>query len=220
MSFSVWIHQKVKDPVSGFTHLFGAGLGAVGLVFLLWKTAPANSNRHDVAAVVFGLSLIFLYLSSAAYHLLHVADKTRLILRRIDHALIFTLIAGTYTPFCLVTLEGPFGNQLLIAIWGIALAGLFLSIFWIHAPRWLTTALYLFMGWFIVFAIGPLKAGLTEVAFNWLVAGGLFYSVGAVIYAIKKPDPFPPYFGFHEIWHLMVLAGSASHFVSVAYALQ
>ncbi len=215
---ATWIQRYARDPVSGLTHLLGALLGAVGVVYLLIKIPPADTRRL-VAALVFGLSLIGLYLSSAAYHLLHVSEKAQLVLRRIDHALIFALIAGSYTPYCLITMRYTWGTQLLITIWSIAIFGLGLSLLWIHAPRWLTTALYLFMGWFIVVALPSLKVGLSFDAMAWLVAGGLSYSVGAVIYALKWPDPYPPHFGFHEIRHLMVLGGSACHFVSVAIVL-
>ncbi len=214
-----WIARYARDPVSGLTHLLGALLGAGGVVYLLVKIGPTGDVAKLTAALVFGISLIALYLSSAAYHLLHVSKKAQLVLRRIDHALIFTLIAGSYTPYCMVTLRNTWGMPLLAAIWGIAIFGLALSIFWIHAPRWLTTALYLFMGWFIVLVFPSLNRELAPAAMWWLIAGGLSYTVGAVIYALKRPDPFPPHFGFHEIWHLMVLAGSTCHFVSVAIVL-
>lgn len=219
MSLSTWFSRSVRDPVSGFSHLAGAFLGVGGLVFLLLRTTASGEAHKVWAAAIFGSSIILLYLSSATYHLLRVSEKTSLVLRRIDHALIFTLIAGSYTPFCLVTLRNNGGTELLAIVWGIALAGLALSIFWIHAPRWLSTALYLFMGWFLTFYFRPIIAGLTTEALTWLVAGGLFYSFGAIIYAVKRPDPFPPHFGFHEIWHLMVLAGTTCHFVSITYVL-
>ncbi len=220
MSFSARIHALFRDPVSGLTHLVGAALGLLGLLYLVEETNPLHSTRHTAAAVVFGVSMILLYLSSAAYHLLHVAPETRLVLRRIDHALIFTLIAGSYTPYCLVTLKETWGPKLLIVIWGVAVFGLLLSIFWIQAPRWLTTALYLSMGWMIVFIYPTLKQFLDPNALTWLWIGGFSYSLGAIIYAIKWPNPYPPVFGFHEIWHLFVLGGSASHFVSVLIALK
>lgn len=219
MSFSAWIGKYARDPVSGFTHLLGAMLGLLGLCFLLLRLPPSGDWRSVTAALVFGSSLVLLYLSSAAYHLLHVSDQVRLVLRRIDHALIFTLIAGTYTPFCMVTLRESSGTWILWTVWSIAIAGFFLSVFWIHAPRWLTTALYLFMGWFAALYIKSLYLALSAPAFAWLVAGGLSYTLGAIVYALKRPDPFPPHFGFHEIWHLMVLAGSACHFISIMYVL-
>ncbi len=219
MSFSAWIQKVARDPVSGLSHLVGALLGIVGLIYLLCKTVPTGDTSKIAAAIIFGSSLVGLYLSSAAYHLLHVSQKARVVLRRIDHALIFTLIAGTYTPFCLVTMAQSWGTELLVIIWSIAVVGLGLSLFWIHAPRWLTTALYLFMGWFIVLAFPALNRALAPSGLYWLVAGGACYTLGAVIYAVKWPDPFPPHFGFHEIWHLFVIGGSGCHFLSVVTVL-
>lgn len=217
MSLKSWMLDNARDPVSGFTHLAGAFLGFIGLGYLLSETMPTGDTRAIAASAIFGTSLILLYLSSAAYHLLKVSDEARLILRRIDHALIFSLIAGTYTPFCLLTLRNAGGAWVLAMIWGIAVAGFFLSIFWIHAPRWLSTGLYLFMGWFVVVAFRDLRRELDPRALAWLIAGGLAYTLGAIIYAIRRPNPFPPHFGFHEIWHLFVLVGSACHFVSVVF---
>ena len=153
------------------------------------------------------------------YHLLHVSDETRKVLRRVDHTMIFLLIAGSYTPYCMIPLKATYGQAILIIVWSIAVAGLLVKLFWMHAPRWLSTALYVFMGWIAVSAIFPLAKELSQDGLYGLFAGGIFYTVGAVIYAIKRPDPFPPHFGFHEIWHLFVLAGTASHFYSIATLL-
>ncbi len=197
----------------------GALLGVAGLIFLVEKSAGAGTTMHVRAFTVFAVSVVLLYSSSALYHLAWVNPETRKTLRRIDHTMIFALIAGTYTPYCLLALRETIGVKLLIIVWSFAIAGLLLSIFWIDAPRWLKTGIYLVMGWFIVLAIMPLKHALTPAGFYWLVAGGASYSIGAVVYAVKWPDPFPPHFGFHEIWHLFVLGGTAAHFVSVATLL-
>jgi hemolysin III len=134
--------------------------------------------------------------------------------------MIYLLIAGTYTPLCLVPLRGPWGFSLLGGIWGLALAGMIAKVFWLQAPRWLSTGIYLLMGWLVVAAISPLWAGLPRGGLLWLGLGGLFYSGGAVVYALKRPDPWPGRFGFHEIWHLMVLAASFCHFwTMLAYVL-
>ena len=206
---------RLRDPFSGITHFVGAFFGLIALVYLVEKSLRVGTSWHVVSFAIFGASLILLYSSSAFYHMLNVSDATRLILRRIDHSMIFILIAGTYTPFCLVPLRGPWGWSIFITVWTLTIAGILMSAFWIHAPRWLSTGLYLFIGWIAIAAIYPLYLTLTTEALVWLVIGGLFYSVGAVIYAKKWPDPFPPTFGFHEIWHLFVLAGSFSHFLSV-----
>jgi hemolysin III len=191
----------------------GAFLGVAALVYLLSRSG--GSGWHGVSSALFGLSLIGLYSASAFYHLLPVSESAQLVLRRVDHMMIFFLIAGSYTPFCLIPLRGGWGWPLFYVVWGLTILGVLQSVFWIHAPRWLTTGLYLGMGWMAVLAIYPLSQTLTREGLYWLFAGGISYSVGAVIYALKWPDPFPPHFGFHEIWHLFVLAGSASHFMSV-----
>jgi len=206
---------KVRDPVSGFTHLAGALLGVAALVHLLNKAVTQGTVWHVVSFAIFGSSLILLYTSSAFYHLLNVSEKSRLIFRKLDHVMIFVLIGGSYTPFCLGPLRGPWGWSLFGVAWGIAIIGIFFTIFWIDAPRWLSTSIYMFMGWVAVFAIYPMTQLLFPITLFWLVLGGVMYSLGAVIYAIKWPDPFPPVFGFHEIWHLFVLAGSACHFIGV-----
>lgn len=210
---------RIKDPVSGLTHLAGAFLGFVGLIFLVAKGLKLGNYWHVSSFSVFGLSLILLYSSSAFYHLLDVSPEARVIFRRIDHTMIFVLIAGSYTPFCLIPLRGPWGWSILITVWSLAILGLLLSIFWIDAPRKLTTALYLVMGWLMVFAIFPLSKAVSFSVLYWLAGGGIFYSIGAIIYALKKPNPYPPHFGFHEIWHLFVLAGSLCHFLSISALL-
>ena len=209
--------SRFRDPISGLTHLLGAVLSVVALGCLLWVSITQGNAWHIVSFAIFGASLILLYSSSAIYHIVQASARVIQILRRIDHAMIFVLIAGTYTPFCLGPLRGPWGFWLLGVIWGVGLLGILFSIFWIEAPRWLTTGIYLVMGWAIVIAAAPLVRTLPRGALIWLAVGGLMYSLGAVIYAIKKPNPLPGVFGFHEIWHLFVLAGSLSHFVSVVH---
>ncbi len=146
------------------------------------------------------------------YHLLPLSPKGISILRRIDHIMIFILIAGTYTPVCLVPLRGVWGWSLFGVIWGIAIAGIFLKIFWMNSPRWLYTLVYLTMGWLVIIAMYPLIRAIPLGGVIWLAAGGLCYSVGAVIYALKRPDVVPGIFGFHELWHILVMAGSFCHF--------
>ena len=157
--------------------------------------------------------MISLFTASAVYHLPDVNKETKLFLKRIDHIMIYFLIAGSYTPFCLIPLKGAWGWSILSVIWIIAFAGIAFKIFFIHAPRWLSTLLYLLMGWMCIIAIYPLIKTMPSCGIFWLAAGGIFYSVGAVIYAIKKPNPLPGIFGFHEIWHLFVIAGSICHYL-------
>jgi len=207
--------MRVKDPFSGFTHLAGALLGVAALTYLVRRSLQEGTPTHTLSFSIFGVSLIGLYTSSAFYHLLPVSDRWRTVLRSLDHSMIFLLIAGSYTPFCLVTLWNANGWPLFATVWTLTFLGIGQAIFWRTAPRWLRTGLYLFLGWIALVAVYPLSQLLTAEGMRWLVLGGAFYTVGAVIYAVKWPDPFPPHFGFHEIWHLFVLAGSASHFMSV-----
>lgn len=203
-----------RDPFSGLSHLAGSFLGMFGLGYMLHAKLPYGLSE-TIPFIVFGLSVVLMYASSATYHLLHVSDKTRAMLRRVDHTMIFLLIAGTYTPFCMIPLRDTYGVSILVLIWSLAVAGFFVKLFWMSAPRWFSTALYVGMGWISISVVYSLSQTLSSSGLISLFAGGIFYTVGAVIYAVKKPDPFPPHFGFHEIWHLFVLAGTASHFYSV-----
>lgn len=202
---------KLRDPVSGLTHLFGVVLSIVALVLLVYFSAVQATVWHVVSFSIFGASLILLYLASTLYHLLPLKEKGIRVLRKIDHMMIFVLIAGTYTPVCLVALRGAWGWSLFGCVWGLAAAGFVLKLLWLHAPRWLYTSIYMFMGWLVVIAFWPLLKAVPISGVAWLVAGGFFYSIGAVIYALKRPN-ICKYFGFHEIFHLFVMAGSTCHF--------
>ncbi len=213
--------HKLRDPFSSLSHLAGALLAVYGLIYMLMQTADLNENYGYYLAgyLVFGISLILMFGASALYHWPKISENGIRQLKRIDHIAIFYLIAGTYTPFCLIALKDGIGWWLFGTAWGIAFAGTLMKIFWLHAPRWLSTVLYLGMGWLCVFAIGPLSDALNSQALSWLVAGGIFYSIGALVYAFKWPDPWPEIFGFHDIWHLFVIAGAASHYISIAVYL-
>lgn len=204
-----------KDPVSALTHLVGALLAVAGLVILVAHAARGGSVWQLVADSVFGASMIALYSASTVYHIIPGTGKLNLVLRKLDHIMIYVLIAGTYTPFCLGPLRGPWGWSLFGAIWGLALGGLVLKLFWMNAPRWLSTVLYIVMGWLVVVAMYPLVQRSPAAAVEWLLAGGIAYTVGAVFYATKWPKLWPPTFGFHELWHLFVMAGTISHFFAV-----
>lgn len=186
-----------------------------GLVVLVYRSVVQGTAWHVVAYSVFGASLILLYTSSTLYHAVSVSPRVTRALRKLDHMMIFVLIAGTYTPFCLLPLRGVWGWSLLGAVWGCAVIGMTVKLFWMNAPRWLSTGFYVGMGWLVVVAIYPLVQSVTAGGLAWLGAGGLLYTVGAVFYATKWPDPWPGKFGFHEIWHLFVLAGGSAHFVAV-----
>lgn len=206
---------RLRDPVSALTHGIGALLALVGLPVLVYLAAVRGTVWHLIAFPIFGLSLVALYASSTVYHALRVGPNLLNRLRRLDHMMIFVLIAGTYTPFCLGPLRGPWGWSLLGAVWGCAVGGLVIKLYWMSAPRWLSTLIYLVMGWLVVVAAMPLVRSTTPAVTGALLAGGIAYTVGAVIYATKWPNPSPGRFGFHEIWHLFVMAGSAAHFLAV-----
>lgn len=210
--------MKLKDPVSGLTHLVGALLSIAALVLLVvWAALYSNEKPWDIVSfAIFGSSLILLYTFSTLYHLCNVSEHASTVLRKFDHIMIFILIAGTYTPICLGPLRGGWGWTIFGIVWGIAIVGTVISAIWIKAPRWLTTSLYLGMGWAVIIATYPLiqtfiNAGMFS-GLGWLLAGGLFYTIGAVIYGVKKPNLNIPGVGFHEIFHIFVMLGSLCHF--------
>lgn len=204
--------KKLRDPISGLTHFFGLLISIAGLVILVYLAAKRATPWHIVSFSIFGASLILLYGASSMYHLLPLSEKGIRILRKIDHMMIFVLIAGTYTPVCLVPLRGPWGWSLFGSVWGIALIGMILKIVWLDAPRWFSTCVYVLMGWLVVIAFLPLARSMPPAGLEWLAAGGVLYTVGAVIYGTKRPRISLKWFGFHEIFHLFVLCGSFAHF--------
>ncbi|MEN6462101.1 MAG: hemolysin III family protein, partial [Syntrophomonas sp.] len=173
--------SKLKDPFSGFSHLAGAVFSIIGLLVLIYYASHYATVKHIVTFAIFGASLILLYTASAVYHLLNISEKVNSILRRIDHMMIYVLIAGTYTPICIIALPKAWGISLLVSIWILAVTGIILTIVWFTAPRWFTTAIYVLMGWMVAIAFWPLMHSLPEAGLGWLVAGGLLYTVGAVV---------------------------------------
>jgi len=206
----VW---SLRDPVSGLTHLIGAVLAVFATVFLILRAVDPVMPWHIVTFSIFGGGMILLYTASTLYHWLPVSEGWIRFLRRVDHSMIFFYIAATYTPICLIPLRGPWGWSLFGVIWGLAVAGIGMKIFWLSAPRWLSTVIYVAMGWLVLVGIYPLVQALSAGALFWLSFGGVVYSLGAVIYAFKWPNPIPRHFGFHEIFHLFVIGGTVCHFV-------
>ncbi len=202
---------QVKDPISALTHFLGFLAAIPILVVLVLKARAEASTTHMVSLAMFGVSLLLLYGASTIYHTLKLSTGATAVLRRIDHMMIFVLIAGTYTPVCLIPLQGRWGWTLLILVWAFALAGIILKALWLGAPRWLSTAIYVIMGWLVVVAFVPLEKAVPVGGIALLVAGGITYTLGAVIYAIKWPRIQFKNFGFHEIFHLFVMGGSAFH---------
>ncbi len=210
--------KKIKDPISGFSHLIGAIASVIGLVFLIVMASFYSSEiAWDIVSfTIFGIGLILLYTFSSLYHLLNVGTTATNVLRKFDHIMIYILIASTYTPICLGPLRGPWGWSIFGVVWGIALIGTILTSVWLKAPRWLTTSLYLIMGWTVIVAIYPVIITFSKLnmlhSLWWLVAGGIFYTIGAIIYGLKWPSLKNKYFGFHEIFHIFVMLGSLCHY--------
>lgn len=201
-------YPPLEEKINIGSHLLGLLFSVIGLVLLLIEAIQAGSAAQVVGFTVFGVSLILLYSASAVYHASQTPGLRRK-LRVVDHAAIYLLIAGTYTPFMLVTLPGTLGYGILIAAWSMALMGIVLKVFFTGRFVLGSTLLYVLMGWAIVFAIKPLAANLPPNGLSWLIGGGIAYTVGAVLYAIKK-IPFN-----HAIFHVFVLLGSGCHFVAV-----
>jgi hemolysin III len=201
-----------REPVNALSHMAGSLVSIAGLALMVVMAAVKADAWHVVSFAIFGTTLVFMYTASFLYHGLQLSAKTLAVFRRIDHIMIFMVIAGSYTPLCLVPLRGPWGWSLFGIIWGFAAVGIVLKLFWMNIPRWISTLIYLGMGWLCMVAVYPLVQILEPAPLLWLALGGLFYSLGALVYIFKKPDPFPKVFGFHEIWHICVLLGSACHF--------
>jgi len=206
------MRYKPRELMNGLTHCIAALLAVAGLVVLMLRAVDPPRPLHLLSFFVFGTALILLYLTSTAYHWAQCSVKGLQRLRRLDHIMIFVVIAATYTPICLIPLRGPWGWTLFGGIWALACAGVLMKMVWLQTPRWLSTTVYVAMGWLAVVAVYPLYRALQPAAFAWLVAGGLFYTAGALVYALKKPDLWPSAFGFHELFHVLVVMGSFSHF--------
>ncbi|WP_432735828.1 PAQR family membrane homeostasis protein TrhA [Maridesulfovibrio sp. FT414] len=204
--------KYVRDPMSGLTHFIGFCLAIAGLVLLVVESVNPTSVMHVVTFSVFGGGMILLYLASTLYHWLPLSERGTMYMRKLDHAMIFVYIAATYTPICLIGLKGTWGWSLFAAVWSMGVAGIITKMFWMNAPRWLSTAFYLGMGWLVIIGASPLIRALQTGALFWLTLGGVMYSIGAGIYVVKRPDPWPRFFGFHEIFHVFVMAGSFCHF--------
>lgn len=208
------LKARIKDPVSGFMHAFGAALSAVGSVLLLVRAfEQGNSAYHVVGFSVFGAGLVLLYSASSIYHLLNLKPRTMLVFRKIDHMMIFVLIAATYTPICLVPLNGPWGWWLFAAVWACAIAGIVMKALFFNSPRWLYTLSYVLLGGACITCIYPIMRAIPAGGLLLLLAGCVLYSAGAVIYATRWPARNARYFGFHEIFHIFILLGSLCHFL-------
>lgn len=207
--------SKLRNPGSAITHFIAMILAFIAAFPLLTKASGEPGHLHVVSLAVFIISMILLYGASTLYHTLDISPKVTTILRKIDHMMIFVLIAGTYTPVCLIVLGDKTGWQLLALVWGIALVGITIIAFWITCPKWFSSLIYIAMGWVCVLAITKIIAALPSPAFMWLLAGGVIYTLGGVIYALKLPifNSNHKNFGSHEIFHLFVMGGSFCHYI-------
>ena len=199
-------------PWSAITHGTGIVLAVLGTLLLLLRT---NTPLQFAAFGIYGASMTLLYTASTLYHCLRTGLDGRRMLRKFDHCSICLLIAGSYTPICLTSLATGCGHALLTTVWLFALLGILLSIVWINAPRWLSSAVYLCMGWLVVFVIVPVARALSAQGLIWLVLGGVMYSVGGVLYAVKWPGRNNPRFGCHEIFHVFILLGTLGQYVTI-----
>ena len=209
----------IREPGSALTHFIAMLLAAFAAAPLLTKAALYASRESIIALSIFCVSMILLYGASATYHSLNLSGRPLRIFRKIDHMMIFILIAGSYTPICLTVLGGKLGYTLLAVIWGLALFGMILKACWITCPKWLSSVIYIGMGWLCVLAFVPIFHSLPRAGFGWLLAGGIIYTIGGVIYALKLPlfNAKHQYFGSHEIFHVFVMAGSLCHYVTMFY---
>lgn len=205
----------IREPGSAITHFIAMMMAVLAAVPLLAKAGLSGSRTAVEAMMIFMGSMVLLYGASALYHSVVVPDRILKIFRKLDHMMIFVLIAGSYTPVCMIVLGGKEGYTLLAAVWGIAAAGMLIKALWIGCPKWFSSVIYIAMGWVCVFVFGQLLDTLSAQAFAWLFAGGVIYTVGGVIYALKLPifNAKHTYFGSHEIFHLFVMAGSICHFI-------
>ena len=211
------LYTRLREPWNSLTHWAGALLSLLALVGLLGYAGARHLSWWPF--LVFGLSMVFLYTASALYHSLRVSERALLWLRKLDHSAIFVLIAGSYTPVAYFGLSGVWQSVVLFFIWGVALSGVALKLLTMRLPRWVSTLLYVLMGWTALAFLPQLSVRLSGSALFWLALGGVMYSLGAVVYGTKRWNPRPGVFGFHEIWHLFVLGGSGAH-VAMMFALR
>lgn len=210
------MENYMREPINSLTHLVGAVLSLCGLIAMLFKTIYTGGTvLHISAVVVFGVSMILLYAASTTYHMVLANDKVIAFLRRMDHSMIFVLIAGTYAPFCLISLNGLTGWIMFSIVVFIALCGILFKLIWFNCPRWLSTALYIALGWVIIVASMPLADAISFKGLAVLILGGIFYTVGGVIYGVKPKFLSFKNWGFHEIFHIFIMLGSLAHFLCV-----
>lgn len=211
--------NHIKDPGSAITHFIGMLMAIFAAIPLLIKAAHEPGKIYIISITIYAISLILLYAASTTYHTFNRSERMNTLLKKIDHMMISVLIAGSYTPICLLVIKGRLGIILLSIVWSIAIIGILIKAFWVYCPKWVSSVLYIGMGWTCVLAFTRILNAMSPAAFGWLLAGGLIYTIGGVIYALKLPvfNNRHKNFGSHEIFHLFVMGGSACHFI-VMYA--
>ena len=209
------ILTKIKEPGSAITHFIGMLMAVFAGIPLILKAASELKAIPLLSAIIYVSSMILLYFASTVYHTFEVSEKINRRLKKFDHMMISVLIAGSYTPICLLVLEKPLGYFLLALVWSFAAIGILIKAFWINCPKWFSSVLYIGMGWTCVLAFTQILNALSPAAFAWLLAGGIIYTIGGIIYALKLPifNNKHKHFGSHEIFHLFVMGGSACHFI-------
>ena len=210
------MYKKLREPINAITHLAGAGLSLIALIAMLAKVISSNPTTTAILSVIiFGISLILLYTTSGTYHGITSNEKVISIFQKLDHSMIFVLIAGSYAPFCLISLKNSIGLPMLLIMFTIAIIGIIFKLCWFDCPRWLQTSMYIGMGWASIFMLKPLCANLPTMSIFWLVVGGVLYTIGGIIYGAKPKKLKIGKFEFHEIFHIFIILGSLSHFISV-----
>ena len=211
------MNTYIREPINALTHLIGAILSVFALIAMIIKVTTLDNPTIIVlsAIITFGISMILLYATSATYHMVISSDKVLKFLQRLDHSMIFVLIAGTYTPFCLIALDGKSGWILFSIITLIAICGIVFKLAWFNCPRILSTSIYIIMGWMAIFVFKPLFIYLSIEGLILLIVGGILYTIGGVIYALKPKCLYFKYLGFHEIFHIFIMLGSLCHFLCI-----
>jgi len=207
------MNLKIKEPFSAISHALGAILSIIALTLLIQESINPIKPWHIVSFTIFGTGMFLLYTASTLYHWLPVSTNIENKLRNLDHVMIHILIASTYTPICLIPLRGVWGWSMFGIVWTLAIFGILLKLFWKSLPNWFSTTFYIFLGWLSIIAIYPMMMTLQLGAIIWIFIGGFFYTLGAIIHGINKPNPIPKILGAHEIFHVFVILGSFSHFM-------
>ena len=217
MRFCRFLSEKVKDPGSALTHFIAFICAALAFLPLLKKAASEDNYNLIAALSVFMASMLLLYAASTIYHTLNISEKVNRRLRKLDHLMIYVLIAGSYTPVCMIFPDSKVGLALLITVWTMAFLGIFQILFWVTCPKWVSSFIYIGMGWTCVFSMKQILLALPRPGFLLLLAGGIIYTIGGIIYALKLPifNARCRYFGSHELFHLFVMGGSFCHYLAI-----